>query len=96
MDETDLAADFETHRPHLRAVTLRLLGSPAEADDAVQETWLRLSRADVSDVENLTGWLTTVVSQPRTFATSSTSARLSRSHVSCTASSASLGEPSMR
>jgi RNA polymerase sigma-70 factor (ECF subfamily) len=60
MDETDLAATFETHRAHLRAVTLRLLGSPAEADDAVQETWLRLARTDVSDVENLRAWLTTV------------------------------------
>ena len=63
MDETDLAASFETHRPHLRAVTLRLLGSPAEADDAVQETWLRLARTDVSDVDNLRGWLTTVASR---------------------------------
>src|SRR3954462_181148 len=60
MDETVLAADFESHRPHLRAVTLRLLGSPAEADDAVQETWLRLARTDVSEVENLRAWLTTV------------------------------------
>jgi RNA polymerase sigma-70 factor (ECF subfamily) len=60
MDTTELAATFETHRPHLRAVTLRLLGSPAEADDAVQETWLRLARTDVSDVENLRAWLTTV------------------------------------
>jgi RNA polymerase sigma factor (sigma-70 family) len=63
MDETDLAADFETHRPHLRAVTLRLLGSPAEAEDAVQETWLRLARTDVADVENLRAWLTTVASR---------------------------------
>jgi RNA polymerase sigma factor (sigma-70 family) len=63
MDETELAATFETHRPHLRAVTLRLLGSPAEADDAVQETWLRLARTDVADVENLRAWLTTVASR---------------------------------
>ena len=63
MDETVLAADFESHRPHLRAVTLRLLGSPAEADDAVQETWLRLARTDVSEVENLRAWLTTVASR---------------------------------
>jgi RNA polymerase sigma factor (sigma-70 family) len=63
MDETDLAADFESHRPHLRAVTLRLLGSAAEADDAVQETWLRLARTDTSEVENLRAWLTTVASR---------------------------------
>ena len=63
MDETVLAADFESHRPHLRAVTMRLLGSPAEADDAVQETWLRLARTDVSEVENLRAWLTTVASR---------------------------------
>lgn len=63
MDETDLAERFETHRPHLRAVTLRLLGSPAEADDAVQETWLRLARTDTSEVENLRAWLTTVASR---------------------------------
>src|SRR5918998_1703313 len=63
MDETDLAADFEPHRPHLKAVTLRLLGSPAEADDAVQETWLRLARTDTSEVENLRAWLTTVASR---------------------------------
>src|SRR3954452_1920770 len=60
MDETVLAETFETHRPHLRAVTLRLLGIPAEADDAVQKTWLRLARTDVSEVENLRAWLTTV------------------------------------
>src|SRR4051794_5211069 len=60
MDDTELARTFETHRPHLRAVTLRLLGSPAEADDALQETWLRLARTDVSEVENLRAWLTTV------------------------------------
>jgi RNA polymerase sigma factor (sigma-70 family) len=54
---------FEEHRPHLRAVALRLLGSAAEAEDAVQETWLRFSRADTSDVHNLPGWLTTVVSR---------------------------------
>ncbi|WP_328301989.1 sigma-70 family RNA polymerase sigma factor [Actinomycetospora sp. NBC_00405] len=63
MDETVLATDFESHRPHLRAVTMRLLGSPAEADDAVQETWLRLARTDVSEVENLRAWLTTVASR---------------------------------
>jgi RNA polymerase sigma factor (sigma-70 family) len=64
MDETDwLAQQFEDHRPHLRAVAYRMLGSLAEADDAVQETWVRLSRTDTSDVDNLGGWLTTVVSR---------------------------------
>ncbi|WP_212993968.1 sigma-70 family RNA polymerase sigma factor [Actinoplanes auranticolor] len=61
MDE--LARRFETDRPHLRAVAQRMLGSAAEADDAVQEAWLRLSRSDTSEVSNLTGWLTTVVSR---------------------------------
>ena len=64
MDEEDLLArEFETHRTRLRALAYRMLGSLAEADDAVQETWLRLSRSDVSEVENLAGWLTTVVSR---------------------------------
>jgi RNA polymerase sigma factor (sigma-70 family) len=62
-DETWLAQRFEAHRPHLRAVAYRMLGSPAEADDAVQEAWLRLSRADTSGVDNLGGWLTTTVSR---------------------------------
>lgn len=52
---------FEADRPHLRAVAHRMLGSLSEADDAVQETWLRASRADLSEVGNLSGWLTTVV-----------------------------------
>jgi RNA polymerase sigma factor (sigma-70 family) len=55
--------DFERHRSHLRAVAYRMLGSLAEADDAVQESWLRASRADTSDVEDLRAWLTTVVSR---------------------------------
>jgi RNA polymerase sigma-70 factor (ECF subfamily) len=64
MDEHDwLAARFEARRPHLRAVAYRMLGSLAEAEDAVQESWLRLSRADTSGVENLDGWLTTVVAR---------------------------------
>jgi RNA polymerase sigma factor (sigma-70 family) len=64
MDETDwLAARFEEQRAHLRAVAYRMLGSLAEADDAVQNSWLRLSRADPAGVENLAGWLTTVVAR---------------------------------
>ena len=64
MDESDwLAERFEEHRSHLRAVAYRMLGSVSEADDAVQEAWLRLSRADTSSVENLGGWLTRVVAR---------------------------------
>ena len=64
MDEHDwLAEQFEANRAHLRAVAYRLLGSPSEADDAVQEAWLRLSRADTSGVSNLGGWLTMVVAR---------------------------------
>ena len=58
-----LAEQFEANRPHLRAVAYRMLGSSAEADDAVQEAWLRLSRAGAGGVENLGGWLTTVVAR---------------------------------
>jgi RNA polymerase sigma factor (sigma-70 family) len=62
MDERDwLTEQFEEHRGRLRAVAYRMLGSLSEADDAVQEAWLRISRADTSDVENLGAWLTTVV-----------------------------------
>jgi len=61
MDQHDwLAERFEDHRTHLRAVAYRMLGSFSAADDAVQETWLRLSRAETGDIENLGGWLTTV------------------------------------
>jgi RNA polymerase sigma-70 factor (ECF subfamily) len=64
MDERILLAErFEASRTHLRAVAYRMLGSRSEADDAVQEAWLRLSRADTSDVDNLGGWLTTVVAR---------------------------------
>jgi RNA polymerase sigma-70 factor (ECF subfamily) len=64
MDEQDrLAQRFETHRDHLGAVAYRMLGSLGEADDAVQEAWLRLSRSDTSAVDNLAGWLTTVVAR---------------------------------
>jgi len=58
-----LAQEFEGNRTHLLSVAHRMLGSPSEADDAVQEAWLRLSRSDTSDVENLRGWLTTVVAR---------------------------------
>lgn len=57
------AAAFEEHRPHLRRVAYRMLGSTTEADDAVQEAWIKLSRADTSAVDNLRGWLTTVVAR---------------------------------
>ena len=64
MDPKDwLAARFEAHRAHLRAVAYRILGSLPEADDAVQEAWLRLSRSDAGGVENIGGWLTTIVAR---------------------------------
>ncbi|HEX6031121.1 MAG TPA: sigma-70 family RNA polymerase sigma factor [Tepidiformaceae bacterium] len=62
MDEL-LAQQFEANRPHLRAVAYRMLGSLSDADDAVQDAWLRFSRADRSDVENVRAWLTTVVAR---------------------------------
>jgi RNA polymerase sigma factor (sigma-70 family) len=64
MNERDYLADrFEEHRAHLRAVAYRMLGSLSEVDDAVQEAWLRLSRADTAGIDNLGGWLTTVVAR---------------------------------
>jgi RNA polymerase sigma factor (sigma-70 family) len=62
-DRDWLAARFEEHRTHLRAVGYRMLGSLSEADDAVQEAWVRLSRSDAGEIENLGGWLTTVVAR---------------------------------
>jgi RNA polymerase sigma factor (sigma-70 family) len=62
-ENEELAERFEEHRGHLRTVAYRMLGSVVDADDAVQEAWLRMSRADTSDVENLRGWLTTVVTR---------------------------------
>ncbi|MFD3938615.1 sigma-70 family RNA polymerase sigma factor [Streptomyces sp. NPDC058611] len=64
MNDSTLPAErFEEHRSHLRAVAYRMLGSLAEAEDAVQEAWLRFDRSDTDDVENLGGWLTTVVAR---------------------------------
>jgi len=64
MDESEWLADrFEDHRAHLRAVAYRMLGSLTDADDAVQDTWLRVSRAGVDEIENLGGWLTTIVAR---------------------------------
>ena len=60
---TDLAAAFEEHRSHLRRVAFRMLGTAAEADDAVQDAWIKIMRADTSAVENLRAWLTTVVAR---------------------------------
>src|ERR671935_596648 len=64
MDESEwLAERFEEHRAHLRAVAYRMLGSLTDADDAVQDAWLRLSRSGAGEVENLGGWLTTIVAR---------------------------------
>ena len=64
MNESDWLADqFESHRGHLRGVAYRMLGSVSEADDAIQETWIRLSRTDANEIENLRAWLTTVVAR---------------------------------
>ena len=64
MSDSDLLSkEFELHRPHLRAVAYRMLGSMTEAEDAVQESWLRLARTDAEAVSNLGGWLTTVVAR---------------------------------
>jgi RNA polymerase sigma-70 factor, ECF subfamily len=63
MDEKNLAEQFEADRPHLTRVAYRMLGSLAEAEDAVQESWLRLSRTETAEIGNVTGWLTTVVAR---------------------------------
>src|SRR5215475_1395360 len=63
MDQLELANRFDEQRPRLRAVAYRILGSLTEADDAVQEAWLRLSGADAEEIENLSAWLTTVTAR---------------------------------
>lgn len=63
IEDERLTREFEAHRSHLRAVAYRMLGSASEADDALQESWLRLHRADTGEVRNLGGWLTTVVAR---------------------------------
>jgi RNA polymerase sigma factor (sigma-70 family) len=63
MDELELANTFDRQRPQLRAVAYRILGSLSEAEDAVQEAWIRLRRTDAEQIENLEGWLTTVVAR---------------------------------
>src|SRR4051812_20273611 len=63
VDRAGLAAGFEAERPHLRAVAYRMLGSLAEAEDVVQDAWLRANRAGAGDVEHLGGWLTTIVAR---------------------------------
>src|SRR5690349_18896441 len=63
MDDRFDAGRFDEHRTHLRAVAYRMLGSVSEADDAVQEAWLRLDRADTREVDNPRAWLTTVVAR---------------------------------
>ncbi len=66
MKENEWLADrFEERRTHLRAIAYRMLGSLAEADDAMQDAWIRLSRSDVAEVENLDGWLTTNARNPK-------------------------------
>lgn len=62
-DHNWLVEQFEAHRNHLQAVAYRMLGSLSEADDAVQESWIRLIRSNTSEVENMGGWLTTIVSR---------------------------------
>lgn len=76
-DEKILASRFETDRGHLKRVAYRMLGSMTEAEDAVQEAWLRLSRSDTGTVGNLSGWLTTVVARgvPRHAAGAQSAAR---------------------
>ena len=90
-----LAAEFEALRPQLTRVAYGILGSVAEAEDIVQEAWLRLGRTDATEIEDLRAWLTTVVSQARRSSIVARSARPSRSQASWTMSSASARLPSI-
>jgi len=82
MEETEwLAARFEQNRPRLRAMAYRMLGSLAEADDAVQDAWLRLGRSDADQIDNLSGWLTTVVARECLHTLRSRRQRREESHV---------------
>jgi len=85
MDENEWLADrFEEHRAHLRAVAYRMLGSLTDADDAVQDTWLRLSRSGAGEVENLGAWLTTIVARVCLNMLRSRNARREESLLCCT------------
>ena len=90
-----LAEEFEHWRPHLASVAYGMLGSVTEAEDAVQQAWLRLDRSDADAIMDLRAWLTTVVGQARRSTIAPGSLRPRRSQACCTASSASLTEPSM-
>jgi DNA-directed RNA polymerase specialized sigma24 family protein len=81
MDQGEWLVDrFEEHRPHLRAVAYRMLGSVDEADEAVQDAWLRVSRAGADGIENLRGWLTTIVARVCLNALQARKARPVRGH----------------
>jgi RNA polymerase sigma factor (sigma-70 family) len=80
MDEREwLAQRFQEHRPHLRAVAYRILGSTSEADDAVQEAWIRLSRSNAGEIDNLEAWLVTAVGRVALNMLRSRTGRLSES-----------------
>ena len=89
MDDDWLAERFAAERTRLRAVAYRLLGSASEADDAVQEAWLRLSRADTGEVEHLSGWLTAVAARTAR----DTGSRHARAELSSVSGSAVAGDP---
>ncbi len=82
-DDERLARDFEEERARLRAVAYRMLGSQAEADDAVQEAWLRLSRAEPGSIDNVGGWLTTVVARASASTFCARASRGTRSRCRC-------------
>ncbi|MDQ3310637.1 MAG: sigma-70 family RNA polymerase sigma factor [Actinomycetota bacterium] len=94
MDRSDaLASRFEQHRDQLRAVARRMLGNTAEADDAVQETWLRLDRSDAATIDNLGGWLTTVVSRVSLDVLRTRASRRETSPLAAEPSATNLGAP---